>query len=271
MALLLFFIVCLSTSSTIYWDGHHMVPFLSSAFFCFFFFLWNKVVESLEWGVFLQIAYAVPHIYLIVIQLFGATDSAQLFFGTLERKNSELSSFIKEKKKVSHQSTWEIITRGLFFLFLGVALGFLSLLPTIGYFAYPVGSIITNFATVGPEVAVVFGFLSLIPQINPYCGLLFQVILVTYNTSKNLLRPYTSRSSKEQVDYLNERYFGSLLGFSAPFCLMMYIPIIGMFLYPLSQAACSSLLLNILRRNQGKEKDHMALMGEEFVKPKKID
>ena len=79
MALLLFFIVCLSTSSTIYWDGHHMVPFLSSAFFCFFFFLWNKVVESLEWGVFLQIAYAVPHIYLIVIQLFGATDSAVFF------------------------------------------------------------------------------------------------------------------------------------------------------------------------------------------------
>ena len=39
----------------------------------------------------------------------------------------------------------------------------------------------------------------------------------------------------KEYRYLNRRYFGTLLGFSGPFALLISIPIIGVFLFPLSQ------------------------------------
>jgi len=240
--------------------------------FFYFIFGWDVNEEgNFELTVLMQVGYIVPHVYFIIVELFFNQIIEDLFFVTLGEQNEPLSKYLMGLPKLPRWKTIQtILKRNVMYLGIGIVLQFLSLLPVVGYFVFPAASTIFHMKIVGKEVSLVLGILSLIPVIQPYSKMILKVMLISYSTSRHLLLPYTQRlSSAEEYRYLNRRYFGTLLGFSMPFALLMCVPLVGVFLFPLSQAACSTLLLNILGRNRLKDKT-LSLTGEKLVTPRQM-
>ncbi|RHZ49347.1 hypothetical protein Glove_522g16 [Diversispora epigaea] len=127
-----------------------------------------------------------------------------------------------------------------------IAVYFLSLLPFVGGFVYPIASAFALVNSLGYVPAIIVGILmSITPGTKSFAIIFLETLYSSRALMRELLEPYFGRiqyDSETKRKWFRERE-GILFGFSIVFYPLIRLPLVGMLFYGVAQAATALVLV----------------------------
>jgi hypothetical protein len=192
----------------------------------------------------------------VSIPLF--TFAEDVFFITLAELDPKLADQLKRKQPI-RIGEWVILyaKRMLRLLGLSIVVFLWYYTPILGYLALPCAQYFYSSRLFGPKTGLVVSAISLGGellggQIHHWILLALNFVIASIELSRELLEPYFTRlpDYRRQPAILRQRYYRLMFGFSLPFTLLMSVPLLGVPLWGVAQAAAAALVVVIEKKEK---------------------